>query len=87
MLGDHWPLILLVLLVALVIFGPKRLPELGHSLGRALSEFRHASQSVVDDTKAAAGAQVDGAPAGGTPGQPGSDHPVGAAPGSSDRAG
>lgn len=46
MLGDHWALVALVLLVALVIFGPKRLPELGQSVGRALKEFKKASQSV-----------------------------------------
>lgn len=49
MLGDHWIYIVLVLLVALVIFGPKRLPELGNALGRALSEFRRATQSATDE--------------------------------------
>ncbi len=35
--------LLLILLIALVVFGPKRLPELGRALGRALREFRRAS--------------------------------------------
>jgi sec-independent protein translocase protein TatA len=48
---DHLWLIILVLLVALVVFGPKRLPELGHSLGRAITEFRHATQSTVDEVR------------------------------------
>lgn len=30
----------IVLIVALVIFGPKRLPELGNSLGRGIKEFK-----------------------------------------------
>jgi sec-independent protein translocase protein TatA len=30
----------LVLIVALIVFGPKRLPELGKSLGKGISEFR-----------------------------------------------
>ncbi|HEX3323720.1 MAG TPA: twin-arginine translocase TatA/TatE family subunit [Solirubrobacterales bacterium] len=30
----------IVLIIALVVFGPKRLPELGHSLGKAIREFR-----------------------------------------------
>jgi sec-independent protein translocase protein TatA len=32
--------ILLVLVIALIVFGPKRLPELGRTLGRGLREFR-----------------------------------------------
>jgi sec-independent protein translocase protein TatA len=32
--------ILVVLIIALIVFGPKRLPELGKSLGRGISEFR-----------------------------------------------
>jgi sec-independent protein translocase protein TatA len=30
----------IVLLVALIVFGPKRLPELGRSMGRGMREFR-----------------------------------------------
>lgn len=30
----------IVLVIALVVFGPKRLPELGRSLGRGIREFR-----------------------------------------------
>ena len=32
--------ILVVLIIALVVFGPKRLPELGKSLGKGIHEFR-----------------------------------------------
>ncbi len=34
------PEILVVLVIALIVFGPKRLPELGRSLGRGISEFK-----------------------------------------------
>jgi sec-independent protein translocase protein TatA len=41
MLGNIGPLeIVVVLIIALVVFGPKRLPELGSSLGRGIREFR-----------------------------------------------
>jgi TatA/E family protein of Tat protein translocase len=41
MLGNIGPLeIIVVLIIALVVFGPKRLPELGSSLGRGIREFR-----------------------------------------------
>ncbi len=39
--------LLVVLLVALVVFGPRKLPELGRSLGRALRQL----QSAPDDFK------------------------------------
>jgi len=38
--------VLLILIIALVIFGPKKLPELGRSLGKTLSEFRKASNEI-----------------------------------------
>jgi sec-independent protein translocase protein TatA len=39
-----------VLIIALVVFGPKRLPELGKSMGRGIREFR-ASISGKDEEK------------------------------------
>lgn len=35
--------LVIVLLVALILFGPRKLPELGRSLGQAMSQFRRAS--------------------------------------------
>lgn len=35
--------LLLILVIALLVFGPKRLPELGRAVGRAMREFRRAS--------------------------------------------
>ena len=41
MLGNVGPMeIVVVLIIALVVFGPKRLPELGNSLGKGLREFK-----------------------------------------------
>ena len=36
-------------LVALVIFGPKKLPELGKAAGKTLREFKHATKGIMDD--------------------------------------
>ena len=40
---------MLVLLVALLVFGPKRLPEMGRSLGRGMREFKDAVTGEKDD--------------------------------------
>ncbi len=38
--------IIIIFVLALIIFGPRKLPELGKSLGRGLSEFRKASNEL-----------------------------------------
>jgi sec-independent protein translocase protein TatA len=43
-----WEL-LIVLVLALVIFGPKRLPEMGRSLGKGLREFKSSVSGKDDD--------------------------------------
>ena len=40
----------IVLVIALIIFGPKRLPQLGQSLGRGLREFRTSVTGREDDS-------------------------------------
>ena len=50
MLGNIGPLeIIVVLIIALVIFGPKRLPELGRSMGKGIREFRGSISGKGDD--------------------------------------
>lgn len=49
----HIVLLGIVVLLALVVFGPKRLPELGHSVGRAIQEFKHASTSAREEFNSA----------------------------------
>lgn len=39
-LGLHLPELIIVLVVALLIFGPKKLPEMGSAIGKAITEFR-----------------------------------------------
>ncbi len=41
-----WSEILVIFVLALVIFGPRKLPELGRSLGKGISEFKRASNDL-----------------------------------------
>jgi sec-independent protein translocase protein TatA len=40
------PELIVILLLALLVFGPKRLPEIGRTIGRSLTEFRRASSDL-----------------------------------------
>ena len=40
------PELIIILVIALIIFGPRKLPELGKSLGRSLNEFKRASADL-----------------------------------------
>ena len=41
--------LLVVLIIALIVFGPKRLPELGRSLGKGIREFKGSVSGEHDD--------------------------------------
>jgi sec-independent protein translocase protein TatA len=58
------PEILVVLVIALIIFGPKRLPELGRSVGKGIREFRASISGNDDDDEEetpSKPAQIEGA--------------------------
>ncbi|MCC6443033.1 MAG: twin-arginine translocase TatA/TatE family subunit [Armatimonadetes bacterium] len=42
------PELIIIMVVALVVFGPKKLPEIGKSLGTAMREFRRASSDLMN---------------------------------------
>ncbi|MDG3044449.1 twin-arginine translocase TatA/TatE family subunit [Bacillus sp. B6(2022)] len=41
--------LVLIAVVALIIFGPKKLPELGRAAGDTLREFKNATKGLADD--------------------------------------
>ena len=44
MFGLGMPELILILVIALVVFGPAKLPEMGASIGKAIREFRNATR-------------------------------------------
>lgn len=46
--------LLLILVLALIVFGPKRLPDLARALGRSLREFQRAAQELESEVREAA---------------------------------
>jgi sec-independent protein translocase protein TatA len=48
MFGLGVPELIVIFVIALIVFGPKKLPDLGKALGRGIAEFKRASQEVKD---------------------------------------
>jgi sec-independent protein translocase protein TatA len=44
-----WPEIIIILIIALLLFGAKRLPEIGKSMGKAIREFKKSLKDVTDE--------------------------------------
>lgn len=49
MMGLGIPEIILILVVALIIFGPGKLPEIGKAFGKSISEFKKAATEITKD--------------------------------------
>lgn len=65
MLGNiGLPTLLFIVLIALLLFGPNKLPELGRAFGRTLREFKKGTKDMLDedeDDRQAARKEVNGA--------------------------
>ena len=46
MFGFHAPELIIILVIALLIFGPKKLPEMGSSIGKSIKEFRKGMSEI-----------------------------------------
>jgi sec-independent protein translocase protein TatA len=63
MFGDlSFSHILILLLIVVLVFGAKRIPEIGSSLGQGIKEFRKSMKDVVEDRPEPRGVQPPAAP-------------------------
>jgi sec-independent protein translocase protein TatA len=79
MLGNIGPLeIIVVLIIALIVFGPKRLPELGNSLGKGIREFKDSvtGEHRDDDSQEEAAKAIAAPQATTTPVKPATSHRI-----------
>ncbi len=51
MFGLGLPELIVIFVIALVVFGPKKLPDLGKSIGRAMAEFKKAQQEFQESVQ------------------------------------
>ena len=58
-----WQEILVILILVLIVFGAKKIPELARSLGRASYEFKKAKEDLVKETRELQDAAADNAEA------------------------
>lgn len=49
MFGLGVPELILICVIALVIFGPKKLPEIGKAMGKSIGEFRKATTEIKQE--------------------------------------
>lgn len=50
-MGLHMPELMVVLVAALLIFGPKKLPEMGSAIGKGIKAFRKSMSEITNPTE------------------------------------
>ena len=58
----HWPYIIILLVIVLIIWGPGKLPDLGAGMGKAIREFKKASADIRDNVVNSSASEPTGSP-------------------------
>ncbi|WP_342513498.1 twin-arginine translocase TatA/TatE family subunit [Sporosarcina sp. FSL K6-1522] len=48
------PGLIIILVIVLILFGPRKLPEVGAAVGKTLAEFKKSARDIIDDEEVAA---------------------------------
>lgn len=51
MIFNHWYVLVILLIIVLIVYGPGKLPEVGGAIGKAMREFRKASSELTDEIR------------------------------------
>jgi len=51
---NHWYILVLILIIVLIVYGPGKLPEVGGAIGKAMREFRKTSSDIQEEFKKSA---------------------------------
>ncbi len=60
MFGIGVPELIVIMVIALIVFGPGKLPEIGGALGRGIRDFKKAFEGADDELKKVASTKTDG---------------------------
>jgi TatA/E family protein of Tat protein translocase len=50
----HWYILVIILVIVLIVYGPGKLPEVGGAIGKAMREFRKTSSDIQEEFKKSA---------------------------------
>lgn len=56
------PGLIIILVIVLILFGPKKLPEIGGAVGKTLAEFKRSTKGIMDDEETQAPKQLPAQP-------------------------
>ena len=61
MFGIGVPELIVIMVIALIVFGPGKLPEIGGALGRGIRDFKKAFEGADEELKKVTSSKADGA--------------------------